>query len=168
MSLSEPSFVFCWFFLAGSLKNTQCKNILHIFVHQHQIYVLYLSPPSVSQLDKWANQPLHLKSCPRLPGSTLFGPEIRTWEHLTHDDTCGGDYDDYCLKQKNILLAESPWEITHKNARLLRARIFTLTQQFESISWAATIVFSVCLPPCPKVRLFCAFVGLIVWWGAQV
>ena len=87
-------------FLAWSLKNTQRKNILHIFVHQHQIYVLYLSPPSVSQLDKWANQPLHLKSCPRLPGSTLFGPEIRTWEHLTHDDTCGGDYDDYCLKQK--------------------------------------------------------------------
>ena len=65
---------------------------------------------------------------------------------------------------KNILMAESPWEITHKNARLLRARIFTLslTQQFESISWAAMIVFSVCLPPCPKVRLFCAFVGLIV------
>ena len=87
-------------FLAWSLKNTQRKNILHIFVHQHQIYVLYLSPPSVSQLDKWANQPLHLKSCPWLPGSTLFGPEIRTWEHLTHDDTCGGDYDDCCLKQK--------------------------------------------------------------------
>ena len=61
------------------------------------IYVLYLSPPNVSQLDKWANQPLHLKSCPRLPGSTLFGPEIRTWEHLTHDDTCGEDYDDHCL-----------------------------------------------------------------------